>query len=132
MSRLTLVRHVESVVIAAATILLVLPVRAEMNAASTQAVEGASAVPFVAQAVGLAWLNPLQRRDYPTEWQLLWTLGLVKPNSNDDMVRTKPAKYTTLQPISIVADGSRGRESFSGFYEKYVNELLVLFAFAIS
>ena len=49
MSRLTLVRHVESVVIAAATILLVLPVRAEMNAASTQAVEGASAVPFVAQ-----------------------------------------------------------------------------------
>ena len=49
-----------------------------------------------------------------TEWQLLWTLGLVKPNNNDDMVRTKPAKYTTLQPISIVADGSRGRESFSG------------------
>ncbi|NIE60191.1 MULTISPECIES: virulence factor [unclassified Burkholderia] len=127
MSRLTLVRHVGSVVIAAATILLVLPVRAEMNAASTQAVEGASSAPFVAQVVGLAWLNPLQRRDYPTEWQLLWTLGLVKPNSNDDMVRTKPAKYTTLQPISIVADGSRGRESFSGFYEKYVNELLVLF-----
>ncbi|VWC04770.1 virulence factor [Burkholderia lata] len=127
MSRLTLVRHVGSVVIAAATILLVLPVRAEMNAASTQAVEGASSAPFVAQVVGLAWLNPLQRRDYPTEWQLLWTLGLVKPNSNDDMVRAKPAKYTTLQPIAIVADGNRGRESFSGFYEKYVNELLVLF-----
>ncbi|MBN3780986.1 virulence factor [Burkholderia sp. Ac-20345] len=127
MSRFTLVRHVGSVVIAAATILLVLPVRAEMNTATAQAVEGASAVPFVAQVVGLAWLNPLQRRDYPTEWQLLWTLGLVKPNSNDDMVRTNPAKYTTLQPIAIVADGSRGRESFSGFYEKYINELLVLF-----
>jgi hypothetical protein len=127
MSCFTLVRHVGSVVIAAATILLVLPVRAEMNTALAQAVEGASAVPFVAQVVGLAWLNPLQRRDYPTEWQLLWTLGLVKPNSNDDMVRTNPAKYTTLQPISIVADGSRGRESFSGFYEKYVDELLVLF-----
>ncbi|MBN3824123.1 virulence factor [Burkholderia sp. Ac-20384] len=127
MSCFTLVRHVGSVVIAAATILLVLPVRAEMNTASAQAVEEASAVPFVAQVVGLAWLNPLQRRDYPTEWQLLWTLGLVKPNSNDDMVRANPAKYTTLQPISIVADGNRGRESFSGFYKKYVNELLVLF-----
>ncbi|MDS0796468.1 virulence factor, partial [Burkholderia pseudomultivorans] len=34
---------------------------------------------FAAQVVGLEWLNPLQRRDYPTEWQLLWTMGLVKP-----------------------------------------------------
>ena len=50
------------------------------------------AKPFQAQVVGLQWLNPLQRRDYPTEWQLLWTLGLVKPNKDDDMVRTNPAK----------------------------------------
>lgn len=97
MSRLTLVRHVESVVIAAATILLVLPVRAEMNAASTQAVEGASAVPFVAQVVGLAWLNPLQRRDYPTERQMQWTLGLVKPNLRREIasmfeIGTRPQK----------------------------------------
>lgn len=127
MSRLTLVRHVGSVVIAAATILLALPVRAEMNAASTQAVEGASSAPFVAQVVGLAWLNPLQRRDYPTEWQLLWTLGLVKPNNNDDMVRTNPQKYSSLQAISIVADGQRGSESFAGFYKKYIRKLLVLF-----
>jgi len=114
-------------VIAAATILLALPVRAEMNAASTQAVEGASSAPFVAQVVGLAWLNPLQRRDYPTEWQLLWTLGLVKPNNNDDMVRTNPQKYSSLQAISIVADGQRGSESFAGFYKKYIRKLLVLF-----
>ncbi|WP_175912809.1 virulence factor [Burkholderia metallica] len=127
MSRFTLGRYVGPVVIAAATILLALPVRAEMNTTSAHAVGGASAVPFVAQVVGLEWLNPLQRRDYPTEWQLLWTLGLVKPNSDDDMVRIKPAKYTTLQPISIVADGRRGRESFSGFYEKYVDKLLILF-----
>ncbi|NHV29166.1 virulence factor [Burkholderia sp. D-99] len=83
--------------------------------------------PFVAQVVGLGWMNPLQRRDYPTEWQVLWTLGLVKPNINDDMVRTNPRKYSTLQPISIVADGRLGRESFSGFYKKYINELLILF-----
>ncbi|MDN7932139.1 virulence factor [Burkholderia metallica] len=127
MSRFTLVRHVGSVVIAAATILLALPVRAEMNTTSAHAVDGASAVPFVAQVVGLEWLNPLQRRDYPTEWQLLWTLGLVKPNSNDDMVRTNPQKYSSLQAISIVADGQRGSESFAGFYKKYIRKLLVLF-----
>ncbi|MFA6069728.1 MAG: virulence factor, partial [Janthinobacterium sp.] len=32
------------------------------------------AQPFMAQVVGVQWLNPLQRQDYPTEWQLLWTL----------------------------------------------------------
>lgn len=110
-----------------ATLLSSPPLRAETRAASTQSVEGASAAPFVAQVVGLEWLNPLQRRDYPTEWQLLWTLGLVKPNANDDMVRTNPKKYSTLQAVSIVADGNWGGETFSGFYEKYVDKLLVLF-----
>ncbi|MDN7932141.1 virulence factor [Burkholderia metallica] len=86
-----------------------------------------SAKPSVAHVVGLAWLNPLQRRDYPTEWQVLWTLGLVSANKNDDMVRTNPKKYSGVQAISIVADGSSGRESFGGFYEKYIDELLALF-----
>ncbi|MCW3604453.1 virulence factor, partial [Burkholderia cenocepacia] len=86
--------------------------RAETRAASTQSVEGASAAPFVAQVVGLEWLNPLQRRDYPTEWQLLWTLGLASANKNDDMVRANPKKYSAVQAISIIADGSSGRESF--------------------
>lgn len=35
------------------------------------------AKPLVAQVVGLIWLNPLQRMDYPTEWQLLWAQGLL-------------------------------------------------------
>jgi hypothetical protein len=83
--------------------------------------------PLVAQVVGLQWLNPLQRRDYPTEWQLLWTLGLVKPNKHDDMVRTEPQKFSTLQSIGALAAGNRGTETFDGFYEKYVDELLPLF-----
>lgn len=57
----------------------------------------APAPPFMAQVVGVQWLNPLQRRDYPTEWQLLWTLGLAAPNQNDDMVRTKPQKYPSCR-----------------------------------
>ncbi|MBR7944645.1 MULTISPECIES: virulence factor [Burkholderia] len=83
--------------------------------------------PFRAQVVGLAWLNPLERRDYPTEWQLLWTMGLVQPNEHDDMVKEDPKGFTTLQPVAGVAYGNDGRETFDGFYEKYIDQLLVLF-----
>ncbi|AXV84400.1 virulence factor [Ralstonia solanacearum] len=101
--------------------------------AATPKVEAALAAaepakPFMAQVVGLEWLNPLQRRDYPTEWQLLWTLGLVKPNKNDDMVRTNPQKYSSLQKIVGVAFGNWGEETIRGYYRKYVTELLVLLA----
>jgi hypothetical protein len=85
------------------------------------------AKPFQAQVVGLQWLNPLQRRDYPTEWQLLWTLGLVQPNKDDDMVRTNPAKYSKLQAIGIIAYGNDGSESLVGYHEKYVRAFMVLF-----
>ncbi len=60
--------------------------------ASAEGTAAATGKPFVAQVVGLEWLNPLQRRDYPTEWQILWTMGLVTPNRNDDMVRTMPER----------------------------------------
>ncbi|ASL46785.1 hypothetical protein bAD24_III05305 [Burkholderia sp. AD24] len=99
---------------------------AEVNG-TTSTVAAAPAQPFLAQVVGLEWMNPLQRRDYPTEWQLLWTMGLVKPNKNDDMVRKDPKSFTTIQSVSIVANGSDGRETFQGFYKKYVDKLLILF-----
>nr|WP_155420306.1 virulence factor [Burkholderia cepacia] len=82
--------------------------------------------PFVAQVVGLEWLNPLQRRDYPTEWQLLWTMGFVKPNKNDDMVRTDPKSFSTVRPVAGIAYGSGGAESLKGFYRKYISTLLIL------
>ncbi|WP_254926444.1 hypothetical protein [Janthinobacterium sp. PC23-8] len=82
---------------------------------------------FMAQVVGLQWLNPLHRRDYPTEWQLLWTLGLVQPNPNDEMVREKPEKYSRLQSIASIAAGNDGSESFDGYHEKYVSQLVNLF-----
>ncbi|MBN3836741.1 virulence factor [Burkholderia sp. Ac-20344] len=123
----TLAKRIGCISIVMAALLSGSPLQAETSTASAKSVEGASAAPFVAQVVGLEWLNPLQRRDYPTEWQLLWTLGLVKPNANDDMVRIKPQKYSTLQAVSIVANGNWGSETFSGFYEKYVDKLLLLF-----
>ncbi|CBJ41084.1 conserved exported protein of unknown function (plasmid) [Ralstonia solanacearum CMR15] len=100
---------------------------ATAQVAPVESATEASSRPFVAQVVGLEWMNPLQRRDYPAQWQLLWTLGLVKPNKNDDMVRTDPNGFTTLQSVAGIAYGNEGRETFRGFYKKYVNELLVLF-----
>nr|WP_260449956.1 virulence factor [Burkholderia contaminans] len=98
------------------------PVAASTSLASVQE------NPFLAQVVGLEWLNPLQRRDYPTEWQLLWTMGLVKPNKNEDMVRTDPKGFRTVRPVAGIAYGLNGRESFDGFYEKYIATFLGLFA----
>jgi hypothetical protein len=68
--------------------------------------------PFQAQVVGLQWINPLQRRDYPTEWQLLWTLGLAQPNKDDDMVKSDPKTFSKLQAIGIIANGNDGEETF--------------------
>ncbi|RQZ06528.1 virulence factor, partial [Burkholderia sp. Bp9031] len=103
------------------------------QAASPRELEGnaASAVeepvkPFVAQVVGLMWLNPLQRMDYPIEWQLLWAQRLASPNKNDDMVRTKPEKYSSLRSIGALVYGNDGEETFKGFYHKYVNKFFVL------
>ncbi|MBW8830815.1 MAG: virulence factor [Burkholderiales bacterium] len=104
----------------------VAPVVSSANAAHAPAV-AEPPKPFMAQVVGLQWLNPLQRRDYPTEWQLLWTLGLVQPNKNDDMVKANPKKYSTLQTIGSIAVGNNGEETFKGYHHKYVEEVTGLF-----
>ena len=87
----------------------------------------AAQTPFRAQVVGLQWLNPLQRRDYPTEWQLLWTLGLAKPNKNDDMVREDPRGFSTLQAVAPIAHDLDDTETFKGYHYKYVRKLTSLF-----
>ncbi|UXU89985.1 virulence factor [Burkholderia sp. S-53] len=84
------------------------------------------AEPFVAQVVGLIWLNPLQRKDYPTEWQTLWVQGLTAPNKNDDMVRTDPESFATLKSIGALVYGNRGKETFRGFYRKYMYDFPLL------
>ena len=101
------------------------PVHAE--AAPAAKPDAAPARPYMAQVVGLQWLNPLERMDYPTEWQLLWTLGLVKPNPDDDMVRSEPQTFTKLQAIAAIADPDRGRDSFEDFHWKYVEKLMYLY-----
>ena len=59
------------------------------------------------QVAGVIWLNPLHRRDYPSEWQILWTLGMTSPNKNDDVVKKSPFKFSRVQPIASIADGDK-------------------------
>jgi hypothetical protein len=82
---------------------------------------------FVAQVVGLQWLNPLQRRDYSTEWQLLWTLGLAGPNKDDDKLKSNPKKYSTLQTVTDIAFGIDGTVSFEDYHYRYIEKLPNLF-----
>lgn len=86
-----------------------------------------AAPPFMAQVVGLQWMNPLQRRDYPTQWQILWTLGLVKPNKNDDMVKAEPDAFNSIRPVAGIAYGNKGQETFKGFHHKYIKKTLLAF-----
>lgn len=75
------------------------------------------------QVVGLIWLNPLQRRDYSTEWQILWTLGQVKPNNNDEMLRKEPKEFSSIQYVSLVADGNNGESSPLHYHQQYLGQL---------
>lgn len=83
----------------------------------------APAAPFRAQVVGLQWLNPLQRRDYPVEWQLLWTLGLVQPNKAPGKAKPLSKKYASVQALTAIADGKAGKAKFTAYHHKYVREL---------
>ena len=88
-----------------------------------QAPAPVAAPPFMAQVVGLQWMNPLQRRDYPVEWQLLWTLGVVQPNKPDGKVKAIPKKYRSVQALNSIANGRGGKTKFAQYHQKYVREL---------
>lgn len=75
------------------------------------------------QVTGVIWLNPLHRRDYSTEWQILWTLGLTRPNEDDTLLKNKPEKYSKINPIASIAAGFKGDTSFIHYHYQYLNQL---------
>lgn len=82
---------------------------------------------YSAQVIGVQWLNPLQRKDYSTEWQLLRILGAAGPNKEDNMVKAEPNLFTGIQPILAIASGNGGSTSFNGYFWKYVRKLIFQF-----
>lgn len=94
---------------------------------STAALATSREKPYIAQVVGVQWLNPLQRKDYSTEWQLLRLIGLAAPNKNDDMVKAEPELFLGIQPILAIASGNDGTRSFGGYFSRYIEELVIPF-----
>ena len=84
-------------------------------------------MPFTAQVVGVQWLNPLHRQDYPTEWQLLWTMGKVRPNKKDDMVELYPAIFSNVRSVAGIASSNDGKITFSDFHIKYARQIITKF-----
>ncbi|WP_229205099.1 hypothetical protein [Duganella sp. Leaf61] len=76
------------------------------------------------KVAGVIWLNPLHRRDYPTEWQILWTLGLAKPNENDDVRKKSPDAFSKVKAVASIANGDRGETLFSEYHDQYLHELM--------
>ncbi|MGV7209917.1 hypothetical protein ACLB1G_18915 [Oxalobacteraceae bacterium A2-2] len=83
--------------------------------------------PYLAQVVGVQWLNPLHRRDYSTEWELLWTLGLVKPNVDDDMVKSHPHIFSSIRNVASIVAGDQGTTTFANYQKSYFHKLTSLF-----
>ncbi|WP_425251791.1 virulence factor [Janthinobacterium sp. NFX145] len=85
------------------------------------------AQPFMAQVVGVKWLNPLQRQDYPTEWQLLWTLGKVNPNKKDDMLELYPEIFSKIRFVSDISQIEKSKSNFRNFHKSYVSNMISIF-----
>ncbi|AWI77801.1 hypothetical protein CEW83_17290 [Parazoarcus communis] len=81
----------------------------------------AAVQPFRAQVVGVQWMNPLVRRDYPTEWQLLWTLSLASPNKGDYKIQTKPQKFTSVQPVASIVSNIFKDKTIEDFFFSYID-----------
>jgi hypothetical protein len=93
-------------------------------AAAAAAPAAAAEGPFKAQVVGIQWLNPLVRRDYPTEWQLLWVLGLAQPNKDDEKVEEKPKKFSSVQPVDSIVSNVSGKGAFDTLFNLYTRKML--------
>ncbi|WP_332858936.1 virulence factor [Janthinobacterium svalbardensis] len=102
-------------------------VKPELNADKNKVDTTDVSKPFTAQVVGLQWLNPLQRQDYSTEWQLLWTMGKVRPNKKDDMLELYPEKFSELKYVSDIASSNKLTGTFKGYHRKYVIQMVARF-----
>lgn len=60
------------------------------------------------------------------EWQLLWTLGLVRPNKDDDMVKQDPGLFSSVKAVASIAAGFKGRTSFKGYHVQYLEQMTML------
>ena len=89
-----------------------------------EAVASQPTEPFRAQVVGVQWLNPLVRRDYPTEWQLLWVQGLASPNKNDYQVKTYPEDFTRVGFVATIVSNTYQTRPIAEIFSRYAEKII--------
>ena len=97
--------------------------QAEAPDESVPAPEGARDELQMAQVIGVVWLNPLHRRDYPTKWRILRTLGLIKPDKGRDMNEANRLEAGALRPARTVARWNGESETFHEAHARYIEEM---------
>ena len=98
--------------------------RGSVTPGPAEAAAAPPAEPFRAQVVGVQWLNPLVRRDYPTEWQLLWVQGLAQPNKNDYQVKTEPEVFTRVGFVASIVSNIYQTRPLDEIFERYAAKIL--------
>ena len=84
--------------------------------------------PFLAQIVGVQWMNPLVWNDYSTQWNLLWALGLVSSNKSDVQVKANPNKYRTVQAVASIVS-NQFNDTFQGHFYRYMEKVFQPFRY---
>ena len=100
--------------------------KAAVRDGSERASEAERTQPSMAPVIGVVWLNPLHRRDCPTEWRILSTLGLVKPNKDRRMMGANAVKPSVLRPTLTIARRNGETETLLRAHERYIDEIFAL------
>lgn len=100
--------------------------KAQVSDESEPVREGERKALKMAQVLGVVWLNPLHRRDFPTEWRILRTLGLIKPDRACHLSGANALKLNTLQPALTVARQNGESETLRRAHERYIDEMFAL------
>lgn len=77
----------------------------------------------LAQVLGVIWLNPRFRRDCPTQWRILHTLGLIKEDNGGDIMQGTDANASASWAALTIAARSEG-ESLQRAHERSIDEIL--------
>ena len=80
------------------------------------------------QVMGVQWINPVMRRSYPTQWNLLWTLGAAKTDVDDYDAKHDPdykPRQGMLPAISVIADNELKDLSLIDYIEAYTVRMLI-------
>jgi hypothetical protein len=86
--------------------------------------EEAQLEPTLVQVLGLQWLSPVHRGDYPTQWHLLWAQGLAKPNADDPRLAEDDSAFEKVDVFRpLVSEAELPMGAFGHYLDKLLDQL---------